>query len=187
MPINPSSPSFFTISYGNRFSWSSSSATGLTSASAKSRTRRRMFCCSSVSSKFTGRVMLSVRETPPGGPQHRALDAGPVLRRVDPVRLAEAGDGGLEHGRNGRSPARSARAPDRRDRPRGPQAAALVQHRREPGALRRAVVAQGHEIHRLDRAEALLEAPAEQGRSQRYEQGQRLLRPPEQRLHVLLT
>src|SRR5918999_1406400 len=59
MPIRPSWPSFSTISYGKRFSRSSSSATGLTSPSANSRTRRRMASCSSVRSKSIGAVMVS--------------------------------------------------------------------------------------------------------------------------------
>src|SRR5215208_8170699 len=51
MPISPSSPSFATISYGKRFSRSSSSATGFTSPSAKSRTVRRISSWSSERSK----------------------------------------------------------------------------------------------------------------------------------------
>src|SRR4051794_3275433 len=58
MPIRPSSPSLATISYGKRFSRSSSSATGRTSPSAKSRTRRRICCCSSVTSNCMRRGML---------------------------------------------------------------------------------------------------------------------------------
>src|SRR3954453_19631217 len=51
MPMSPSSPSRRTISYGKRFSLSSSSATGATSPSAKSRTVRWMSRCSSERSK----------------------------------------------------------------------------------------------------------------------------------------
>src|SRR3954452_24850815 len=51
MPMSPSSPSRRTISYGKRFSLSSSSATGATSPSAKSRTVRWMSRCSSVRSR----------------------------------------------------------------------------------------------------------------------------------------
>src|SRR5215210_5739498 len=71
MPISPSPPSFATISYGNRFSRSSSSATGLTSPSAKSRTSRRMSCCSSVRSNCMRRGML-VR------PRARLAERGPA-------------------------------------------------------------------------------------------------------------
>src|SRR3954465_554729 len=51
MPIRPSSPRRRTISYGKRFSLSSSSATGATSPWAKSRTVRWMSRCSSERSK----------------------------------------------------------------------------------------------------------------------------------------
>src|SRR3954447_1883969 len=51
MPIRPRSPSRLTISYGKRFSLSSSSATGATSPAAKSRTVRWMSRCSSERSK----------------------------------------------------------------------------------------------------------------------------------------
>src|SRR3954454_4576282 len=51
MPIRPRSPSRLTISYGNRFSLSSSSATGAISPAAKSRTVRWMSRCSSERSK----------------------------------------------------------------------------------------------------------------------------------------
>ena len=52
MPISPSSPSCLTIAYGNDFVRSSSSATGATSPSAKSRTVRRISSWSSGRSKF---------------------------------------------------------------------------------------------------------------------------------------
>src|SRR5215210_3167639 len=58
MPIRPSSPSFATISYGKRFSRSSSSATGRTSPAAKSRTSRRICSCSSLRSNCMRRRML---------------------------------------------------------------------------------------------------------------------------------
>ncbi len=51
MPISPSSPSCLTIAYGNAFVRSSSSATGATSPSAKSRTVRRISSWSSERSK----------------------------------------------------------------------------------------------------------------------------------------
>src|SRR5215218_6250829 len=61
MPIRPSPPSFATISYGKRFSRSSCSATGRTSPSAKSRTSRRICCCSSVRSKCMRRRIYAGR------------------------------------------------------------------------------------------------------------------------------
>src|SRR3954462_1060508 len=51
MPMSPSSPSCLTIAYGNAFVRSSSSATGATSPSAKSRTVRRISSWSSGRSK----------------------------------------------------------------------------------------------------------------------------------------
>src|SRR3954468_22922259 len=51
MPISPRSPSWRTISYGKLFVRSSSSATGATSPSAKSRTVRRISSWSSERSK----------------------------------------------------------------------------------------------------------------------------------------
>src|SRR4051812_39748723 len=51
MPISPRSPSCLTIAYGNAFVRSSSSATGATSPSAKSRTVRRISSWSSGRSK----------------------------------------------------------------------------------------------------------------------------------------
>src|SRR4051794_15573352 len=52
MPISPRSPSCLTIAYRNDFVRSSSSATGATSCSAKSRTVRRISSWSSGRSKF---------------------------------------------------------------------------------------------------------------------------------------
>src|SRR4051794_5770216 len=57
MPIRPRSPSRLTISYGKRFSLSSSSATGATSPWAKSRTVRWMSRCSSERSKSMSGIM----------------------------------------------------------------------------------------------------------------------------------
>src|SRR3954468_19436717 len=54
MPISPSSPSCLTVSIGKRCSRSSSSALGLTSRLAKSRTSCWISRCSSVRSKTTG-------------------------------------------------------------------------------------------------------------------------------------
>src|SRR3954471_17290820 len=52
MPISPSSPAFWMTSIGKRLSRSISSAIGRTSPSAKSRARRWMSRCSSVSSNI---------------------------------------------------------------------------------------------------------------------------------------
>src|SRR3954451_19756210 len=60
--MRPSSPIFATISYGNRFSRSSSSATGRTSFRAKSRTVSRRSLCSSLSSKSTASSLREASE-----------------------------------------------------------------------------------------------------------------------------
>src|SRR5215204_106397 len=62
MPISPNPPSFSTISYGKRFSRSSSSATGATSPSAKSRTVRRISSWSSERSKSMRPLVSGRRE-----------------------------------------------------------------------------------------------------------------------------
>src|SRR5215218_3960978 len=83
MPISPSSPSLATISYGKRFSRSSSSATGRTSPSAKSRTSRRICSCSSVRSNRMGRGCYCPRPRFYAG---RSMVSLPLI-------LAQAGSG----------------------------------------------------------------------------------------------
>src|SRR5438270_3758124 len=61
MPIRLSLPSFSTISYGNDFVRSSSSATGATSACANSRTVRRISSWSGERSKSIAGVASDVR------------------------------------------------------------------------------------------------------------------------------
>src|SRR6266511_34861 len=92
MPISPSSPSLATISYGKRFSRSSSSATGRTSPSAKSRTRRRICSCSSVRSNRMRRRMLFA--APRGSMLGRSMAALPLL-------IAQAGSGSSGFGGGG--------------------------------------------------------------------------------------
>src|SRR5215218_3287166 len=66
IPMSPSSPSLATISYGKRFSWSSASATGATSPSAKSRTVRRISSWSGERSKSMRPFCLSPGSTRSG-------------------------------------------------------------------------------------------------------------------------
>src|SRR5215211_5883891 len=82
MPISPSSPSFATISYGKRFSRSSSSATGAISPSANSRTVRRIRSWSGERSKS---IRPSKQRTPreleqqPGCDRQRLAGLADVL------------------------------------------------------------------------------------------------------------
>src|SRR4051794_5048055 len=82
--MRPSSPILATISYGNRFSRSSSSATGLTSLRAKSRTVSRSSRCSSLSSKFTAGSLCEASE-------REALALQQLLDREPAVLAAVAG------------------------------------------------------------------------------------------------
>src|ERR671925_469121 len=100
MPIRPSSPSLATISYGKRFPRSSSSATGRTSPSAKSRTSRRICSCSSVRSNCMRRGMLlpapqrsRLVEVAPGAQANHegAEPVGDLYPPVEPADSASAG------------------------------------------------------------------------------------------------
>src|SRR3954471_15596874 len=64
MPIRPSSPAFRITSIGKRFSRSISSAIGRTSPSAKSRARRWISRCSSVSSNIGRGSLPAARPAP---------------------------------------------------------------------------------------------------------------------------
>src|SRR3954468_14616228 len=67
MPISPSSPSWRTMSYGNDLVRSSSSATGATSPSAKSRTVRRISSWSGERSKSMPVILAAGGAAEPSG------------------------------------------------------------------------------------------------------------------------
>ena len=134
---------------------------------------------------FHGRVLIQYRPDlpracgpPPAAAGFLGLRSGAAVR--EPDRNASSGRSDVVPERHDMPPGRrratsAAGVPGRQARLRP---GVLVDHRREPGALRLLVRAARHHVHRLDRPQALLEAPAEEARTQRHEQRERLVRPP---------